>query len=277
MVSFTGSTHAGRRVTALGATTVEGQVTLELGGKSATLVLPDADLARAVTGGAHDVLLELRADLQHVDPAAGAPGTAGRGGRGRLGCRGGLQAREPLRGLDTSRTGPASAAQGARVRAYIQKGIDEGAKLLVGGVEPPVGLETGYFVCPTVFSDVRRDMTIAQEEIFGPVLSIIPYDGEDEAVEIANDSAYGLSGSVWSAAPPAHDRGRTPHPRGSGRHQRSALQPLAVALRRLQSSRAMAANWADSGSRSISRPSPFSCRRWLERVPDRGGGPGPEA
>ncbi len=100
----------------------------------------------------------------------------------------------------TRRAGPlASAAQRDRVRADIQKGIDEGAKLLVGGVEPPVGLETGYFVRPTVFSDVRRDMTIAQEEIFGPVLSIIPYDGEDEAVEIANDSAYGLSGSVWSA------------------------------------------------------------------------------
>jgi acyl-CoA reductase-like NAD-dependent aldehyde dehydrogenase len=87
------------------------------------------------------------------------------------------------------------------VRAHIQKGIDEGAKLVIGGVEPPIGLEKGFFVRPTVFSHVRPDMTIAQEEIFGPVLSIIAYDNENQAVEIANDSTYGLSGSVWSADP----------------------------------------------------------------------------
>ena len=99
-----------------------------------------------------------------------------------------------------TRLGPlASAAQLERVRAYIQKGVDEGARLLTGGVEPPEGLERGYFVRPTVFSDVRNDMTIAQEEIFGPVLSIIPYDTEEEAVQIANDTIYGLSGAVWSA------------------------------------------------------------------------------
>jgi acyl-CoA reductase-like NAD-dependent aldehyde dehydrogenase len=85
------------------------------------------------------------------------------------------------------------------VRVYIQKGIDEGAKLVTGGVDPPEGLERGFFVRPTVFSEVRRDMTIAQEEIFGPVLSILPYDTEDEAIEIANDSIYGLAGAVWSA------------------------------------------------------------------------------
>jgi acyl-CoA reductase-like NAD-dependent aldehyde dehydrogenase len=101
---------------------------------------------------------------------------------------------------DTTRIGPlVSAAQRERVRVYIQKGIDEGAKLVTGGVDPPEGLERGFFVRPTVFSEVRRDMTIAQEEIFGPVLSILPYDTEDEAIEIANDSIYGLAGAVWSA------------------------------------------------------------------------------
>ena len=92
-----------------------------------------------------------------------------------------------------------SAAQRDRVRGYIQKGIDEGAKVVVGGVAPPEGLERGYFVQPTVFSEVTSDMTIAQEEIFGPVLSILPYDTEEEAVRIANDSIYGLAGAVWSA------------------------------------------------------------------------------
>ena len=98
--------------------------------------------------------------------------------------------------------GPLSSqAQVDRVTGYIQKGIDEGAKLVTGGPERPEGddLEGGYYVRPTVFSDVRNDMTIAQEEIFGPVLSIIAYDGEDTAADIANDSAYGLSGGVWSA------------------------------------------------------------------------------
>ncbi|HUR76383.1 MAG TPA: aldehyde dehydrogenase family protein, partial [Acidimicrobiales bacterium] len=94
-----------------------------------------------------------------------------------------------------------SAAQRDRVRGYIQKGIDEGAKLIAGGPEAPEGLEKGYYVQSTVFSEVRNDMTIAQEEIFGPVLSILPYDTEEEAIEIANDTIYGLAGGVWSADP----------------------------------------------------------------------------
>jgi aldehyde dehydrogenase (NAD+)/betaine-aldehyde dehydrogenase len=85
-----------------------------------------------------------------------------------------------------------------RVRGYIRKGLDEGAKLLTGGDQPPDGLEKGFYVRPTVFSDVRPDMSIAQEEIFGPVLSIIPYDTEDEAIEIANGTVYGLAGGVWA-------------------------------------------------------------------------------
>ncbi len=98
-----------------------------------------------------------------------------------------------------TRLGPlVSATQRDRVRSYIQKGIDEGAKLVTGGVEAPEGLDKGYFVRPTVFSEVTTDMTIAQEEIFGPVLSILPYDTEDDAVTIANDSVYGLAGAVWA-------------------------------------------------------------------------------
>ena len=93
----------------------------------------------------------------------------------------------------------ASAAQRDRVVSYINKGIDEGAKLIAGGPEAPAGLEKGYYVQPTVFSEVNNKMTIAQEEIFGPVLVLIPYDGIDEAVDIANDSPYGLAGAVYAA------------------------------------------------------------------------------
>ncbi|MBV8462984.1 MAG: aldehyde dehydrogenase family protein, partial [Acidimicrobiales bacterium] len=94
-----------------------------------------------------------------------------------------------------------SAVQRDRVRGYIAKGVDEGAKLIAGGADAPEGLETGFYVQPTVFSDVTPDMTIAKEEIFGPVLSIIPYDTEEEAIEIANATPYGLAGAVWSADP----------------------------------------------------------------------------
>jgi aldehyde dehydrogenase (NAD+) len=101
---------------------------------------------------------------------------------------------------ESTRLGPlVSDTQRERVRAYIQKGEAEGAKLVTGGVTPPEGLDRGYFVRPTVFSGVKTEMTIAQEEIFGPVLSILPYEGEDDAVRIANDSVYGLAGGVWSA------------------------------------------------------------------------------
>jgi acyl-CoA reductase-like NAD-dependent aldehyde dehydrogenase len=101
-----------------------------------------------------------------------------------------------------SRLGPlVSDAQRTRVREYIEKGEAEGAKLVAGGAEAPEGLEQGFFVRPTVFSEVKPEMTIAQEEIFGPVLSIMPYDDEDEAAEIANGTIYGLDGGVWSADP----------------------------------------------------------------------------
>ncbi len=101
-----------------------------------------------------------------------------------------------------TRLGPlVSAVQRDRVRGYIATGIEEGARLLVGGAEAPEGLDKGFYVQPTVFSDVTPDMTIAKEEIFGPVLSIIPYDTEEEAIEIANDTPYGLAGAVWSGDP----------------------------------------------------------------------------
>ena len=92
-----------------------------------------------------------------------------------------------------------SEAQRERVRGYIRQGVEEGARLVAGGEEPPEGVDSGYFVRPTVFSDVTPEMTIAQEEIFGPVLAIMPYDDEEDAVRIANDTVYGLAGGVWSA------------------------------------------------------------------------------
>jgi acyl-CoA reductase-like NAD-dependent aldehyde dehydrogenase len=197
MVSFTGSTRAGKRVAEVASQTVK-RVALELGGKSANVILDDADFAKAVSDGVGKCFLNSgqtctaltrmlvpRARLAEVE--AIAAGTA-------------QAAFQPGNPYDAGRLiGPlVSAAQQDRVRGFIQKGIDEGAKLVVGGAEVPEGLEQGYYVQPTIFSDVTRDMTIAQEEIFGPVLSIIPYDTEEEAIEIANDTIYGLAGGVWS-------------------------------------------------------------------------------
>lgn len=196
LVSFTGSTRAGRRVAALAAETVK-RVTLELGGKSANVILPDADLERAVSTGVTMCFLNSgqtcsaltrmvvpRSRLADVEEIAVREAEAATPG-------------DPF--AEGTRLGPlVSAAQRERVRGYIAKGIEEGARLLTGGVEPPEGLERGFFVRPTVFSEVASRMTIAQEEIFGPVLSIIPYDSEEEAVAIANDSTYGLAGAVWA-------------------------------------------------------------------------------
>ena len=139
---------------------------------------------------------------------------------------------DPFEG-DT-RLGPlVSATQLERVRGYIKKGVDEGATLLTGGAELPEGLDKGYFVRPTVFSNVTRDMTIAQEEIFGPVLSIIPFDTEEEAIEIANDTVYGLAGGVWAGDKEHAERVARQAPQRPGRGQRGRVQPPG-ALRRLQ-------------------------------------------
>jgi aldehyde dehydrogenase (NAD+) len=195
MVSFTGSTRAGKRVAEVASQTVK-KVALELGGKSPNVILPDADFDKAVADGVGKCFLnsgqtctaltrmlvprERLAEVEQIAAATAAAFTPG----------------NPFE--KTSRLGPlVSEVQRDRVRGFIQSGIDEGATLVTGGTEAPEGLDHGYFVQPTVFSNVTRDMTIAREEIFGPVLSIIPYDTEDEAIDIANDTIYGLAGGVW--------------------------------------------------------------------------------
>jgi aldehyde dehydrogenase (NAD+) len=197
MVSFTGSTAAGKRVTEVAAGTVK-RVALELGGKSANVILADADLAKAVKIGVGNCFLNsgqtctawtrMLVPADRHDEAVELAATAARG----------FTLGDPAD--ESTKLGPVvSASQRDRVRRYIETGIAEGATLAAGGAEPPDGLEQGYFVKPTIFADVRPDMTIAREEIFGPVLSILPYADEEEALRIANDTVYGLAGGVWSA------------------------------------------------------------------------------
>ncbi len=196
VVSFTGSTGAGRRISAVAAETVK-HVSLELGGKSAAIILDDADLAKAVKGAvaacflnsgqtcvAHTRMLVPEESYEEVKKLVAE-------------AVGGWTVGDPM--VDGTRLGPvASQTQWERVEAYIQKGIDEGAELVLGGTGKPDGLDRGYFVRPTVFGRVDPDATIAQNEIFGPVLSILTYTDEDDAIAIANNSIYGLSGGVWS-------------------------------------------------------------------------------
>jgi aldehyde dehydrogenase (NAD+) len=196
MVSFTGSTRAGRRVSELAAAAVK-PVALELGGKSPNVILDDADLQRAVPDGVAKAFLNsgqtcsaLTRMLVPRDKLAEVEQIA-------AGIAESFTPGDPFD--DDARLGPlVSETQRERVRGYIEKGQAEGARLVTGGAEPPESSERGYFVRPTVFSDVTTEMTIAQEEIFGPVLSIMPYDDEEEAIRIANDTVYGLAGGVWS-------------------------------------------------------------------------------
>jgi aldehyde dehydrogenase (NAD+) len=194
MISFTGSTRAGKRVAELAAQSVK-RVALELGGKSPNVLLDDADFPAAVAAGvgaayansgqtcsALTRMIVPRSRLAEVEQLAREAAESYTVG-------------DPF--AEGTRLGPLiSATQLERVRGYINKGIEEGATVVTGGPDAPEGLDTGYFVRPTVFSNVTRDMTIAQEEIFGPVLSIMPYDTEEEAIEIANDTVYGLAGAV---------------------------------------------------------------------------------
>jgi acyl-CoA reductase-like NAD-dependent aldehyde dehydrogenase len=196
MISFTGSTAAGRRVSIAASGTIK-RVALELGGKSPNVILDDADLQAAITDGvakcylnsgqtcsALTRMLVPRERLAEAEQIAAAVAAFFKPG-------------DPFDAQTT--LGPlVSDAQRERVRGYIRKGQEEGAKLVTGGAEAPDGLEHGYFVQPTVFSEVTTEMTIAQEEIFGPVLSIMPYDDEEDAIRIANDTVYGLAGGVWS-------------------------------------------------------------------------------
>ncbi len=201
MVSFTGSTAVGRATMAAAAATVK-DVSLELGGKAASLVLDDAG-PEAISASVHHAYVNcgqtcaawtrllvprgrhaeacevaretVRAKIEPGDPRV--PPTSGK-----------------------TRLGPlVSRRQRDRVLGYIRSGIEEGATLVCGGLERPAGLERGWFVAPTVFGDVRSEMRIAQEEIFGPVLTILSYDDEDDAIRIANGTVYGLGGAIWSA------------------------------------------------------------------------------
>jgi len=196
MISFTGSTRAGKRISEVAAQQVK-RVALELGGKSASVILEDADLAAAVKGTVNGCFLNsgqtctaltrMLVPASKYEEAAKLAAEAAKG----------FTLGDPL--SESTRLGPLSSKmQLERVRSYIKKGVAEGAELLAGGADAPEGLPGGYFVKPTVFGKVKNSMTIAQEEIFGPVLSIIPYQDEDEAVRIANDSPYGLAGAVWS-------------------------------------------------------------------------------
>jgi len=194
MVSFTGSTRAGVQVAKSAADTVK-RVAQELGGKSANIILDDADLKRAVEGGVRTCftnsgqscnaptrMLVPRARL--AEAAAFAKAAAEQ-----------IVVGDP-RSAGTTIGPVVSKAQFDKIQRLIQAGIAEGAELVTGGPGLPDGLTKGYYVRPTVFANVRNDMTIAREEIFGPVLSILPYDTEEEAIRIANDTVYGLSGYV---------------------------------------------------------------------------------
>ncbi|MBV6410569.1 MAG: aldehyde dehydrogenase family protein [Burkholderiales bacterium] len=198
MVSFTGSTRAGKRVSELASQTVK-RVALELGGKSAAVILDDADFAAAVRGTVNACFLNsgqtctahtrmLVPESRYAEAAKLAVEAAAK-----------FTVGDPF--AETSKLGPLiSASQRDRVRDFIRKGIAEGAELLCGGPDAPAGLSKGYYVQPTVFGRVKPGSTIEQEEIFGPVLSIIAYKDEDEAARIANGTPYGLAGAAWAGS-----------------------------------------------------------------------------
>ncbi|MEU3946892.1 aldehyde dehydrogenase family protein [Streptomyces sp. NPDC029526] len=186
LVSFTGSTAVGRRIGAIAAGAVK-RVALELGGKSANVILPDADLARAVNVGVANVMsnsgqtcsawTRMLVHRDQYDEAVALAADAAAKYGDRIG---------PL----------VNAQQRDRVRGYIEKGVAEGARLVAGG--PGTPHEKGYFVSPTVLADVTHEMTVAQEEIFGPVLCVLRYEDEEDALRIANGTVYGLAGAVWA-------------------------------------------------------------------------------
>lgn len=196
MITFTGSTGTGKRLGEVAARQVK-RTALEMGGKSANIILDDADFEQVVGAGIFSCFLNsgqtciaqtrMLVPESRLDEATDIAVT-----NAQMQTPG-----DPF--AEGTMLGPlVSAAQRDRVRNYIDKGVAEGATLATGGAEAPEGLDTGYFVQPTVFTNVSNESTIAQEEIFGPVLSIIPYRDDDHAVQLANDSQYGLSGAVWS-------------------------------------------------------------------------------
>lgn len=196
MVSFTGSTRAGRRVATLAAEGVK-RVALELGGKSANVVLPGADLTRAVKVGVANAFLNsgqtctawtrLLVPLERHDEAVELAAAAAAG----------YSLGDPFD--EATRLGPlVSAVQRQRVRDYIDGAIAQGARVVTGGPAAPEGLDAGYYVRPTVLANVTPEMTVAREEVFGPVLAVLAYTDEADALRIANDTDYGLAGAVWS-------------------------------------------------------------------------------
>ncbi|WP_034269044.1 aldehyde dehydrogenase [Haloechinothrix halophila] len=196
-IAFTGSTAAGRRIAALCGQDLR-RVTLELGGKSAAVILDDADLGQTVqqlqmasllnSGQACIAQTRILASRKRYDEVVDALAA----------MVGGLTVGDPMN--VENYIGPMVAKrQQERIRDYIGIGTAEGARLVIGGSEMPAGLDTGWYIQPTVFADVDNGMRIAREEIFGPVLTVIPYDDEADAVRIANDSEYGLAGSVWTS------------------------------------------------------------------------------
>lgn len=195
MVSITGSTRAGIQVAQAAARTVK-RVHQELGGKSPNIILDDADLKAAVTGGINGIMMNsgqsCRAPTRMLVPNKLMDEVSAI-------AREVAESWQPGDPTQDSRMGPViSEAQWQKIQRLIESGIKQGARLVTGGPGKPAGLEQGYFVKPTVFRDVSNSMEIAREEIFGPVLSIIGYDSEDEAIAIANDTDYGLGGYVHS-------------------------------------------------------------------------------
>ena len=222
LVSFTGSSAVGGRVAALAAGALK-RVVLELGGKSANVVLDDADLDEAVRAGVRQCFMNAGQTCvawsrmvvpRHLEKEA-AELAADVAAAYVLG--------DPL-DADTTMGPVISADQRARVRAAIDAGVAEGATLVAGGAEAPDGLTRGFFVRPTIFAGATNHMAIARDEVFGPVLAIIPHDGDDDAVAIANDSPYGLHGAVFSRRPGAGPGRRPPPAHGDGRHQRRRLR-----------------------------------------------------
>ncbi|MDP7428140.1 MAG: aldehyde dehydrogenase family protein [Alphaproteobacteria bacterium] len=196
MVSFTGSTRAGIQVAQAAAPSVK-RVAQELGGKSANIVLDDADLKKAVSGGVFGCMGNsgqscnaptrmLVPKAKHDEAVEIARATADK-----------IRVGDPF--AEDTKIGPVvSDVQFDKIQGLIQQGIEEGAELVAGGPGRPEGFNKGYYVRPTIFANVRNDMTIAREEIFGPVLAILPYEDEEDAVRIANDTPYGLCGYVQS-------------------------------------------------------------------------------
>jgi aldehyde dehydrogenase (NAD+) len=196
MMSFTGSTRAGSLVAQNAAPTVK-RVTQELGGKSPNIILDDADLETAVAGGVRHMYTNTgqscNAPSRMLVPAAKLAEAEAIAAK----VTESVVVGDPT--AETTTMGPVvSEVQFNKIQGLIEQGIKEGAKVVIGGLGRPEGLDKGYFIRPTIFSQANNEMTVAREEIFGPVLTMIPYDTEEEAIRIANDTPYGLAGYVQS-------------------------------------------------------------------------------